>query len=409
VERRDGTATFILAGGLGERLGVLTAARPKPLLPFAGHHRLIDFTLSNCVESGLANIGVLTQYRAGDIAGYLGDGVSWGLDGDGTHLHLLPSLASAYAGTADAVMQNLAHPTFAGASTLVVLAADHVYRMDYRPFLAEHTASGADVTIGVVEVPRAQASRFGVVTLDAGDRVVRFEEKPAQPSSGLVSMGIYVFNGAALRALLAADAGGAGSHDFGRDILPAAVARGLRVRGYRFHGFWQDVGTPESYWEAHRAFLEAHDGLGLGVGSRCARGPGMQHIEFGEDAQVRESMVLGGCTIRGVVERSLLAPGVCIAPGALVRDSVLLRGVRVEEGAIVEHAVIDEGARVGRFAFVGTTRSRERTSSATSEHVSVVGANAHVRPGHLVWRGGVVSGRRHGPQPAAPRAASYVA
>jgi glucose-1-phosphate adenylyltransferase len=405
-----GIATFILAGGEGTRLGVLTAERPKPVLPFAGHHRLIDFTLSNCVDSGLSTIGVLTQYLSDAIARYVGGGAPWSLDGDGAELHVLPSGTREYSGTADAVHQNLGHPAFARASTVVVLAADHVYRMDYRAFLAHHAQTGADVTLAVVQVPRDDASRFGVVHLDAAGRVVEFEEKPPEPTSTLVSMGIYVFNAAVLRRLLTADAAGTGTHDFGRDILPRAVSLGLRVQAYAFDGFWRDVGTPASYWDAHREFLNDADGLGLGVELRCARGPGVQHIEFGEDATVRESMIFGGCAVHGLVERSLLAPGVHVAPGAVVRDSVLLRGSRVETGAIVEHAILDEGARVGRFAMVGTAPPRPSDFAVDDEPVSIVAARGLVRPGQLIWRGGVVrAGRHHGRPAADARAKAYVA
>jgi glucose-1-phosphate adenylyltransferase len=384
---------------VGARLGVLTAQLPKPALPFAGHHRLIDFTLSNCVNSGLANVGILTQYLAGAVARYVGDGAPWGF-GRGA-LHLLPSGTGDYAGTADAVYQNLSHPAFASASTFLVLAADHVYRMDYREFLDAHARSGADVTIAVANVPREEASRFGVVHVDATGRVLHFEEKPSNPTTTVVSMGIYVFTASALHALLECDAAdAAGTHDFGRDILPLAVARGMRVHAYAHHGFWRDVGTPGSYWEAHRDLLSDASGMGLGIEPRCSRGTGVHHIQFGEHASARESMILGGCQVEGTVERSLLAPGVYVGPGAVVRDSVLLAGVRVEEGAIVEHAILDEGARVGRFALVGTALPRHRASLADEAPVSVVAARALVHPGRLVWRGGVVSGVRHHPSPS---------
>jgi glucose-1-phosphate adenylyltransferase len=352
-------ATFVLAGGRGTRLGVLTQERPKPLLPFAGN-RLIDFTLSNCVNSGLEHVSVLTQYRAQALMEYLGDGDPWGFNSNGFRLHARTApTGGTYAGTADAVRHHLDEPAFAQVETVIVLAADHVYEMDYGRLLDHHRRTGADVTLGVVPVPRDQASQFGIVDVDSQGLVRQFQEKPILPSGRLASMGIYVFDVAKLRLLLRAHIQGALAVDFGHDVLPLALRMGMRVAAYEFDGYWRDVGSPEAYLDAHADLLRNPDTAGADV-TRWpirTRPELLGDVEIGDNAIVRRSLVLGGAKVDGVIVGSTLLPGAHVDEGAIVRNSVLMRGVLVERGAVIDNAIIDRGATVRAFSRVGTDRS----------------------------------------------------
>lgn len=392
VPRTLPAPAFILAGGSGSRLGMLTASRPKPVVPFAGHHRIIDFTLSNCANSGVRDVTLLTQYLAEPILDYVGDGRAWGFTGHGGRLRgLRPPPGALYDGTADAVRQTMPRRWDPGTRAVLVLAADHVYGMDYAPLVERHLRTGADITLSVVEVTRDEARRFGVVHVAPDGSAVAFEEKPADPRSTLVSMGIYVFDPHRLRQLLTIDAAEPTSHDFGHDIVPLALALGLNVQTYRFSGYWRDVGTPESYWSTHRELLmgtadEALDGV---LAATCAGARGA--LVFGDQAVARESSILGGSTIEGTVERSVLSAGVYVGRGAIVRDSVVLPGARIEEGAIVDHAILDEYCAIDAFASVGIARGPRAISAVPGVRpIAVVSAGARVPPRSVVPRGGVV-------------------
>ncbi len=388
---RGKVATFVLAGGRGTRLEALTEERPKPLLPFASH-QLIDFTLSNCALSGLESVSVLAQYRAQAMKDYLGRGEPWGFDTNGLHLRTLTAARGrSYAGTADAVRQHIDEPGFAGVETVVVLAADHVYAMDYRELVEHHGRSNADVTIGTVCVPAEQASQFGIVDVDTHGLVRRFQEKPAVPSGRTASMGIYVFGAAQLRLLLSESVDDAPTVDFGHDVLPLALRLGMRVAAYEFKGYWRDIGTPKAYLDAHRDAVHRATEVPAATGSWpiATRAELLGEVAIGEPAIVRRSLILGGARVDGIILDSALLPGVHVDEGAIVRNSVLLRGVHVERGAVINHAVIDRGATVRGFARIGA--ERPGTVTVVPAH-SVVGAGharqaGQLRPRSRRWPG----------------------
>jgi len=327
----------IMAGGQGERLSLLSQKRAKPAVPFAGKYRIIDFALSNCVNSGISNVAVLTQYRPHSLHDHIGIGKPWDLDRQQGGVHLLQPYIGRqetewYLGTADAVYQNLDMIMEARYDYVLVLAGDHIYRMDYGPMIAFHQQRGADVTLGAVVVPIEEGHRFGILETDAEGRVHSFEEKPKEPRGTLGSMGIYVFSRDTLTRVLVEDAragetGGTPSqHDFGRNIIPAMLARNEDVYAYPFSGYWQDVGTVQSYWEAHMELLTDKPAFDLYdpswvIHTRSEERP-PAHVRSG--AQIVSSLISHGCIIKGTVERSVLSPGVVVEENAVVRDSIIL-------------------------------------------------------------------------------------
>ena len=313
------TLAVVLAGGEGERLSLLSSIRAKPAVPFAGKYRVIDFTLSNCVNSGITSVLVLTQYNPRSLNDHIGVGRPWDLDRNTGGVRIMQPYISRdrarewYRGTADAVSANQEAIDQAGADIVLVLAGDHIYKMDYGPFIQQHRRKRADVTIAVKPVPIGEAHRFGILALDDQDAVTDWQEKPRQPMSDLASLGIYVFSHRALDRWL-----GEGRDDFGRDVVPAMLAGGARVFGYRFDGYWQDVGTVHSYWEAHMELLDDHPQLDLYdrdwvIHTRSEERP---PAWIGPTASVHRSLVSHGCVIAGTVERSVLSPGVRVDPGA---------------------------------------------------------------------------------------------
>jgi glucose-1-phosphate adenylyltransferase len=347
----------ILAGGEGERLSLLSGVRAKPAVPFGGKYRIIDFTLSNCVNSGLTNVIVLTQYAPLSLNDHIGAGRPWDLDRNVGGIRILqPFVARGrprewYRGTADAVAANLDAIHQSGADIILVLAGDHIYKMDYGPFVQQHRRRRADVTIAVKPVPIGEAHRFGVLGLDESDAVTEWQEKPRHPRSDLASLGIYVFSRRALDSWL-----GEGRDDFGGDVIPAMLAAGARVYGYRFDGYWQDVGTVHSYWQAQMELLEDHPPLDLFgrdwvIHTRSEERP---PARIGATANVHRSLISHGCVIAGTVERSVLSPGVRVDPGAVVRDSVIMFDTVVRAGAVVDRAIVDKEVSIGPNAVVGT-------------------------------------------------------
>ncbi|MEA2638840.1 MAG: glucose-phosphate adenylyltransferase [Chloroflexota bacterium] len=351
--------SLILAGGQGERLSVLSRERAKPAVPFGGKYRIIDFTLSNCVNSGLYDVAVLTQYRPHSLNDHIGIGRPWDLDRTHRGVRLLQPFLGRhdsdwYRGTADAVYQNLGFISSKPDDQILILSGDHVYRMDYRRMVDFHERMGADATVAVFEVPIEEANRFGTLITDDEDRVIAFEEKPANPRSSLISMGVYVFDRAVLQERLTEDAGARSTHDFGHDIIPSMVGRD-NVYAYRFHGYWRDVGTVESYWDANMELLEDPPPFDLYdpdwvIHTRSEERPPARILN---DAQLHRSLVSHGCTIQGTVEHSVLSPGVCVGPGAIVRDSILMTDTVIEAGAIVDRSILDKEVRVGAGAVVG--------------------------------------------------------
>ena len=357
----SGRYAFILAGGVGSRLCLLSERRAKPAVPFGGKYRIIDFTLSNCVNSGIYDVGVLTQYRPTSLNQHVGTGRPWDLDrGRGGVQLLQPSLGSVesdwYQGTADALYRNLVHLRRRRPDEVLVLSGDHVYQMDYNALYAFHHASHAAVTVAVTEVAPEEISSFGILETDPRGRVTAFKEKPKQASSRLASMGVYLFDRESLIRWLIEDAGiESSSHDFGKDILPRLVARGDAVYAYRSNEYWQDVGTLDSYYEANMAFLGEHPPLDLSnpdwvVHTQSADRP---PVLFEATARVERSLVANGCEVAGHVVRSVLFPGVVVPRGAVVRDSILMHDTLVGRDAIVDRAIVDKHVRIGAGAMVG--------------------------------------------------------
>ena len=353
------TLAFILAGGVGERLGALTARRPKPVLPFAGHYRLIDFSLSNCASTDIRTVGVLTQYRPHALNLHIGDGAPWGFGRGQRRLMLLHPYHSTspveangfwFKGTADAVRQYRFLIEEERPAAVLILSADHVYTMDYGPLLQHHLTSGADITIATTLVPRADAPRFGIVETHDGWHVSGFLEKVEDPPSCVASMGVYVFRTEALLEELRD--GSESVLDFGHDLLPRALRANRDLRAYRYDGYWRDVGTVEAYWAANMDLLKFPSSLQLDAPNREVRTrmPDLPPASIGPDAQVRESLLSPGTHIEGTVERSIISPGVIVDAGAEVRDSILLNGCHIQEGTRVECAVVEEGLLVSADA-----------------------------------------------------------
>ena len=339
---------MILAGGQGSRLKALTKNVAKPAVPFGGKYRIIDFPLSNCANSGIDTVGVATQYRPLELHTYLGTGNAWDLDKRDGGVFILPPYAREkgadwYKGTADAIYQNLNFIDTVDPDYVLILSGDHIYTMDYAKMLAAHKERNADATIGVFEVPWDEAPRFGIMNTDTSDgRIIEFEEKPAQPKSNLASMGIYIFSRDLLDKYLKEDAEEAGSeHDFGKNIIPKMLKDNRRMYSYAFEGYWKDVGTIESLWQANMDFLEDEPPFELSSDWRIySSNPSLPPQYIGPDAKVSRSMINEGSMILGEVEHSMLSSGVKVGKNAKVTNSVILPFAVIEDGAVVDHAIV---------------------------------------------------------------------
>jgi glucose-1-phosphate adenylyltransferase len=390
----------VLAGGAGERLSILSAIRSKPAVPFGGKYRLIDFSLSNCANSGIDDVLVLTQYNPRSLNDHIGTGRPWGFDRlTRGGIKILQPFISAenqgwYRGTADAVRYNLHEIGQSGADTVLVLGGDHVYKMDYRAMIAAHRRTGADVTIAVLTVDPAEASRMGICSLDPDGRVTDWEEKPQEPKSDLASMGVYVFTVDALNAWLSPS-----TNDFGHEVIPAMLAGGAAVFGHRFEGYWRDVGTIEAYWKANLDLVglvppfDLFDRTWLIHTRSEERSP----AKLGPDAVARHSLISHGCIVNGTVINSVLSPGVQVYEGAVVRDSVVLLDTVVRAGAVVDTAIVDKFVEVGPGAVVGSgsdllapnVDEPERLSSG----ITVVGERARIPAGTRIGRNCLIEPR----------------
>ncbi len=394
----SGRYAFILAGGVGSRLCLLSERRAKPAVPFGGKYRIIDFTLSNCVNSGIFDIGVLTQYRPTSLNQHIGIGRPWDLDRTRGGIQLLqpaPGAAQSdwYQGTADAIYQNLMHLKRRRVEEVLILSGDHIYKMDYNVLFAFHRANRAAMTVAVTEVPEKDVSQFGILEAEPNGRVTAFKEKPKGPvSSRMASMGVYLFDRDALIRLLVEDAAiPDSSHDFGKDVLPRMVARNEGVFAYKFPDYWQDVGTLDSYYEANLAFLGQKPPLDLNdtgwvIHTQSADRP---PVRFGTGAKVHHSMVTNGCVLAGEVTNSVLFPGVVLAPGAIVRDSIVMHDTIIGPGAVVDRAIIDKEATIGAEARIGHG-DETPPNRACPEHLSsglvVVGKRARLPEGITIGR-----------------------
>ncbi|HYO43258.1 MAG TPA: sugar phosphate nucleotidyltransferase [Candidatus Limnocylindrales bacterium] len=389
-----GVRAVILAGGAGERLSVLSDQRAKPAVPFGGKYRIIDFALSNCVNSGVDDVVVLTQYSPRSLIDHIGAGRSWDLDrrhGGGIQV-LQPYLSRIdsvgwYQGTADAVRRNMKDVLEPGPELVLILGGDHIYTMDYRPFIETHRRSGARLTIAVLDVPLDEASRMGVAITDESGRITDWEEKPAAPRSTLASMGIYVFDPDALAEWVTPD-----RHDFGKDVIPAMLAAGEPVYAHTFKGYWRDVGTVEAFWAANLDLVGLVPPIDLFDRSwrLHTRSEERSPAKMGPHALARHSLVSHGCIVNGTVENSVLSPGVKVLEGAVVRDSVIMLDAEIGPGAVVDNAIIDKGVVVGAGAMVGIGDDRHVVNVLEPDRltsgITVVGKYAVVPPGVRLGR-----------------------
>jgi len=389
--------TLILAGGAGSRLSILGEKRAKPAVPFAGKYRIIDFPLSNAVNSDLYRIAVLTQYRPHSLMNHIGIGEPWDLN------RRWPSGVQIwqpyrgrkdqdwYRGTADALYQNRNFIAESGCEHLLILSGDHIYKQDYRHLLRCHEDKGADLTVAVMNVPPEETHRFGIMDVDANDRITRFTEKPKQAESTLASMGIYVFNAKFLLHRLEEDAQDSSSaHDFGKNIIPRMVGCD-RVFAYPFSGYWVDVGTISAYWETNLALLSDNPALDLYdpnwvIHTRSKERP---PVKLGSAGQSRTSLVSNGCVIDGTVIHSILSPGVCVEPGAVVRDSVIMDDTIIRAGAVIDRCVLDKEIEIGAGTQVGagddmTPNLLEPANINTG--ITIVGKRARVPAGAVIGR-----------------------
>ncbi len=387
----------IMAGGFSEHLSVLTETRAEPAVPFGGKFRLIDFPLSNCVNSGIYNVAVLTQYKPRSLNDHIGIGKPWDLDRATGGLRLLqPYRGGPYGdwqlGTADAVRRNLDFVLQQQEEHVLILAGDHIYLMDYQPMLRQHEQSGADLTVAVRRVSSHETHRYGIVTVGADDRIIEFREKPRRSQETLASMGIYVFRKSVLAEVLSDSK----YVDFGREVMPAMVKQQSgAVRAYQFPGYWADVGTVQAYWEANMSLLAEEPALDLYNQDWIVHTKSEERApsKIGANAQVGGSLIANGCRIEGTVERSVLSPGVFVAEGAIVRDSVILYDAVIEAGAIVDRCIIDKQAVIGAGARVGD--GDDNQPNAALPHVlntglTLIGEKSAVPEGLTLGRNVVV-------------------
>ncbi|MBK6561574.1 sugar phosphate nucleotidyltransferase [Candidatus Amarobacter glycogenicus] len=392
---------MILAGGQGDRLSILSEQRAKPAVVFGGQYRIVDFALSNCSNSGITKVSVLTQYRPRSLVNHIGAGRPWGFDTlDGGIQILQPYLGRAdsdwYQGTADAIYQNLYVIEESRAREVLILAGDHIYLTSYRNMIAYHRSQAADATVAVYSVPREEAHRFGVLDLDANGRIIDFQEKPKNPRGAWASMGVYVFNKDVLVEQLQSDAdmGENSSHDFGKDIIPR-IFQTHRVFGYQYQSYWRDVGTIESYWTAHMDLLAPNPSLNLEEAELKLRTAGaiMPPARFGRGAMVRESLISPAVHINGEVTRSVISPGVVIEEGAVVRDSIIQHRCVIRAGAVVDRSILDKEVTVGRGSIVGegdAAIANFERPDIVNTGINVIGKRVTIPAGMSVGRNVVI-------------------
>ena len=383
--RKQKCIAMLLAGGQGSRLGLLTKAMAKPAVPFGGKYRIIDFPLSNCTNSDIDVVGVLTQYQPLELNSYIGAGQPWDLDLMNGGVFVLPPYMTAqsgewYKGTANAIYQNLSFMEQYDPDYVLVLSGDHIYKMDYRKMLNSHIEANADVTIAVRPVPWAEAPSFGIMNVDDENNIIEFEEKPKQPKSNLASMGVYIFSWSVMKKYLTEDDADPNSNnDFGKNIIPKILNDGLKLRAYSFDSYWKDVGTIASLWEANMDLLSNPPKFNL-RDSRWpiySRSPVMPPHFVGPMAKLEESSVTEGCEVYGAVKHSVLFAGVVVEEGAVVEDSVIMPNTTVRRGAIVKRAMIAENCDIGPGAIVG----------AVEGDIALIGKDTNLPAGYTVAAG----------------------
>ena len=386
---------MLLAGGQGSRLKVLTQKTAKPAVPFGGKYRIIDFPLSNCVNSGIDTVGILTQYQPLELNEYIGNGQPWGLNKTHSCAQVLPPYerhdkkSGWYKGTANAIYQNIDFIDRYNPEYVVILSGDHIYKMDYADMVAYHEKNNASCTIAVRNVPLSEASRFGILNTNPDNSIYEFEEKPKQPKSTNASMGIYVFNWSVLRdALIADEENPASSNDFGKNIIPSLLNAGHKMMAYTFDGYWKDVGTIDSLWEANMELLGKEPEFNIRGDERSkiyARNSALPSSYIDEDAKIYNSFVAEGSEVYGTVRHSVISVGCTIGDGALVEDSVVMPGVVIESGAIVRHAILGENSKVCHNAVVGGAYGpKEKKKISVTSKGAVVEENTVLAPGDMV-------------------------
>ena len=386
---------MLLAGGQGSRLYVLTRKTAKPAVPFGGKYRIIDFPLSNCVNSGIDTVGILTQYQPLELNEYIGNGQPWGLNKTHSCAQVLPPYerndkkSGWYEGTANAIYKNIDFVDRFDPDYVVVLSGDHIYKMDYNAMVDYHVKHNASVTIAVRNVPLAEASRFGILNTNPDNSIYEFEEKPKQPKSTNASMGIYCFNWSVLReALIADEEDPNSSKDFGKNIIPNLLNAGHKMMAYPFDGYWKDVGTIASLWEANMELLGKNPEFNLRGGKNetiYARNSALPSSYIDDDAKIVDALVAEGCEVYGTVKHSVVSIGCTIGKNALVEDAVVMPGVVIEDGAIVRNCILGEGSKIGKNAVIGGqfAEGETREISVTSKD-AVIEANAVLKPGDMV-------------------------
>ena len=380
---------MLLAGGQGSRLYALTQNLAKPAVPFGGKYRIIDFPISNCVNSGIDTVGVLTQYQPVELNNYIGNGQPWDLDRLYGGIHVLPPYQKAsgsdwFKGTANAIYQHIAFIEKYDPKYVIILSGDQICKQDYNDFLQFHKANNAEFSVAVMEVPWDEASRFGLMVTDENNKITEFQEKPANPKSNLASMGIYIFNWDILKKYLIEDEADPNSeNDFGNNIIPNLLRDGRNMYAYRFDGYWKDVGTIGSLWEANMEVLDPENS-GIDLFDEnwkvYSRNSGHTGHRIAPGAVVEDSMITDGCDVRGTVKHSILYAGVSVEAGAVVEDAVVMGGCTIKAGAVVKHCILGENVEVGENATVG-------------EHPAGggIGDVAHVGPGLKIGANAVVT------------------
>lgn len=375
---------MLLAGGQGSRLGVLTRKLAKPAIPYGGKYRIIDFPLSNCVNSGIEAVGVLTQYQPLVLNEYIGNGQPWDLDSMNSGVQILSPYQRSkggdwYKGTANAIYQNMNYIERYDPDYVIVLSGDHIYKMDYSKMIAYHKEKEADCTIAVIDVPIEEASRFGILNTNPDNSIYEFDEKPKKPKSTKASMGIYVFNWSKLRKYLTEDEKNPKSkNDFGKDVLPAMLKGGEKMFAYEFKGYWKDVGTIDSLWESNIDLLDENVTMDLSDENWkiYSKNPVMPPHFISSKANVQNSLVADGCNIYGNVDMSVLFSGVYVAKNAIIRDSIIMPGAKIEEGAVVNYSIISENTVISRDAIIGARP--ENMDDESKWGITVIGDNINI-------------------------------
>lgn len=370
----------ILAGGKGTRLGKLTHNQAKPAVPFGGRYRIIDFTLSNCVNSGVKNIGVITQYQPLNLNAHIGNGASWGLDDLNAGVTILQPYSNNegskwFEGTAHAIYQNIGYIDQMDPEYILILSGDHIYKMDYEAMLDQHKETGASLTVAVIDVPWDEASRFGIMNTDDNNRIIDFEEKPAEPKSNHASMGIYIFNWKRLREVLVNSfTRNQDMVDFGKNVIPYYLKSGESVFAYNFKGYWKDVGTIDSLWHANMEFLDENNELNLQdrTWRIYSRNPIAPPQIIAETAEIKDAMIVDGSYIAGKVDHSILSANVRIQTGSVVTDSVIMPGAKIGKNVTIHRTIIGEGAVIGDDVVIDGT-----DEIAVIGNKEVVGVTSH--------------------------------